>query len=151
LLIDPAINYKIAVVARDPRESGYRRVLNFGHTIGHALESFFQQRDALSILHGDAIAAGMLSESYLSMKVLKMPSHSFSKISSFIVRNFPPCHLDKKEVGPLIDLMLYDKKNKGGEICFTLLEDIGRPMVDVYCSPEVIRTSLEYYREVMAY
>jgi 3-dehydroquinate synthase len=85
------------------------------------------------------------------MKVLRMPSQAFGKISSFILRNFSPCHLDKKEAGILIDFMLHDKKNKEGKICFTLLEDIGKPRIDVYCGPELIRSSLDYYREVTAY
>lgn len=138
------IRIKAAVVTEDFKESGLRKILNFGHTIGHAVESqSFSTDDPL--LHGEAIAIGMITESYLSHKKTGLSNEALSKICSHIIDIFdhnPNYVSDHKSI---IDWMLLDKKNAAGIIKCSLLPQIGKCVVDISCDPTEIIEALDFY------
>ena len=127
--IEKAISIKQRIVAADPYEKKERKLLNFGHTIAHALESFYQSHQQC-IFHGRAVAAGIMVESYLSRKMGFISDDELNHITEFILSLFA---FDDKvlDVEELLPYMMADKKNKQGQIRFTLLESVGKGIVDV--------------------
>ena len=142
-----SLSIKKRIVEADPFEHNIRKALNFGHTIGHAIESYFLESDN-PLLHGEAIAAGMVCESWLSNKKAGLPNSSLEEISSFIKRIYGKAKIPEHSFEILLGLMRNDKKNRGNEINFTLLEEIGVARINFNCSDELIRQSLLYYQEL---
>jgi 3-dehydroquinate synthase len=142
--IRKSVEIKESVIALDPFESGLRKVLNFGHTIGHAIESCSMQKNGKAMMHGEAVAIGMICESYLSYKLLGLPEELLDEITGFIISVFPwkplPGRNDK-----LTELMRSDKKNMHDAICFTLLAGFGQVMIGQQCPESMILESLKYY------
>lgn len=125
-----SVEIKSAVVIRDPFEKNYRKVLNFGHTIGHALESYSLKNDSDPILHGEAVILGMICESLLSHKMQLLNYSATEKIIDSL-RNYLPVHqIQDETIEEIIPLMQHDKKNKGITPGFTLLRNIGKPIID---------------------
>jgi 3-dehydroquinate synthase len=120
----PSLKIKQAIVEEDPFEKGIRKALNFGHTIGHAIESMALETEN-PLLHGEAIATGMVCESYLSLKEAGLTKEEFEEIKAFITRIYQPREILEKDYPELIRLMSKDKKNEGAAINFTLLTGIG--------------------------
>ena len=147
-LVKTSIAVKEFFVEEDPKESGIRKALNFGHTIGHAFESlsFIKQRP---ILHGHAVAAGMVCELYLSHKNCKMPVESLRLTTNFIKEHYPPFVYNCNDYDTLYELMTHDKKNEGGHIIFTLLSNIGNIHINQTVEKNLILESLDFYRENM--
>lgn len=145
-LIAQSVAVKEKIVAEDPKEKGIRKALNFGHTIGHAFESlsFAQQRP---ILHGHAVAAGMICELYLSHKVCGFPSEKLSQLLYYIKEYYPGFAYDCNDYETLYAYMTHDKKNEGGVINFTLLGNIGDVRINQQVSQATILESLDFYRE----
>ncbi len=140
-LIRKSVAVKAAVVESDPREKGLRKALNFGHTIGHAIESM-AIRKGLQIYHGDAVAYGMIAELFLSVRKLGFSGNHFECVKHFIRENYPVYH----SVGAgeeLYELMLHDKKNERNGVNFTLLRHFGEIEIDQYCTKEEIFEALE--------
>jgi 3-dehydroquinate synthase len=146
-LIKRSIEIKHHVVKNDPLEKGLRKTLNFGHTIGHALESFFLEKNETTLLHGEAVAAGMICESYLSFKKNKLSHTELDEITSFIMSLYKQVFFKKEEEIRLIELMQHDKKNEDSNIIFSLLSKIGKSDINKTCSVDLIRDSFKYYRE----
>ncbi|MGL4597393.1 MAG: 3-dehydroquinate synthase, partial [Bacteroidia bacterium] len=134
-LIARSVEIKSDIVQDDPKEKGLRKSLNFGHTIGHALEAFFLERVSSSVLHGEAVAAGMICEAWLSNQQAKLSADELEDITQFIVQRYLPIAIDGDADHRLIELMRHDKKNEGGKIRFTLLDRIGQAKWNVVCSP----------------
>ena len=128
-LIYRTIKVKLDIVKVDPKEQNVRMKLNFGHTIGHALESHFLS--STPIAHGHAVALGICGEAYLSFKKKKISSEEFHQIEDVIVRNFPMIQLTDEDVIDVIERMKNDKKNHSGGIYFVLLEGIGNAITNV--------------------
>lgn len=147
-LIDTSVRIKHHIVSQDPRESGLRKVLNFGHTIGHALESYSLETPAHSLLHGEAVAAGMIVESYLSHKVGGLSEDILGSIVDYISRIYKPYEFDTMSVHRLIELMRNDKKNQGDQIHFTLLTDIGAAEIEKAIAPDLIIEALAFYQNL---
>jgi 3-dehydroquinate synthase len=145
MLVPRSVEIKNRIVLDDPREQGRRKALNFGHTIGHAIESLMMGTQS-SVLHGEAIAAGMICEAYLSNAASTLAVNEMEEITSLLRRTFPAIKIPKSKDRELLSLMQHDKKNSGGKISFTLLSSIGKCTVDNYCSTELIIESLNYYR-----
>ncbi len=142
-LIPKSIAIKNAVVSEDPTENGIRKILNFGHTIGHAIESHFLLTPD-KLLHGEAIAVGMIVEGHLSLQKGWLTEAEFSEISDFIVSSFTlPNSLP--DMNSIADYLLQDKKNDSRGINFSLLNGIGKCEFDVSVSPEMIKKSLTAY------
>ena len=147
-IIHRSIEIKNEVVTADPYEKGLRKILNFGHTIGHAIESHSLMNDKDPLLHGEAIAIGFICESYLSVRYNGLSESELLEIQSMILKYYPKYKLDKASFKALTELMLNDKKNIDGQINFSLLSRIGHCSTDAFCSESDILESLDYYRVI---
>ena len=121
--IKRSVLIKTNIVDSDPEEKGVRKLLNFGHTIGHALESYFLMSTPIS--HGHAVALGMVAESFISWKKGMLTEHDFRAIETSITASFPMIFLEPDAVQNVVNLLHQDKKNEQGRILSTLLSDIG--------------------------
>ncbi len=131
-LLKESVEVKEKVVTEDPKEKGMRKSLNFGHTVGHAIESVAIEKGA-ELYHGDAVAYGMISELYLSVRKKGFDRGLYHEIRSFIMGLYPAYNpLASPE--ELYGLMLHDKKNEKEGVNFTLLEATGKVSIDNYCS-----------------
>ena len=145
-LIYDSVIIKNNVVAKDPTEKGLRKTLNFGHTLGHAIESYFLENDyKTTLLHGEAIAIGMILEAYLSTKMCGLSSDDLSEISDSILKTFSKIQFEEKDYEYILELMKHDKKNSHGVIKFVLLEAIGKSKIDKEVSNEIILEAFKYY------
>ena len=145
--IEKSTKIKIKIVNKDPYETGLRKVLNFGHTIGHAIETYSLINDEKPLKHGEAIAIGIICEAYLSNKLLKLTSKELDSIINFIVYNFEK-YSKKWVYDDLITNMHHDKKNNSNLINFTLLKKLGKAQIDCNCSTELIIESLQFYESL---
>ncbi len=145
-----SVHIKNTVVTTDPQEKNLRKILNFGHTIGHAIESFSLAHDRDPLLHGEAIAAGMIAEAYLSHRLCGLPLESVQEIATVFRGVFPDYALKPEMYEEIMAYMLNDKKNSAGKIGFALLEAIGICRYDVYATKEQIVESLDQYRLLTA-
>ena len=146
VLIHNSLNIKNHFVINDPYEKGIRKALNVGHTIGHALESLsFDKKEPL--LHGEAVANGIICELFLSSQLLGFPEGKTEKITDSILELYRQIKIDEQDIDKLLQIMLFDKKNKDNAINFSLLKDVGSLALDQYVSEEEIRGSLVYYRQ----
>lgn len=139
-LIRRSVTIKNEIVTRDPREQGLRKVLNFGHTIGHAIESLSITR-GVPLLHGEAVALGLVAELYLSVKEKGFPEEVYREVRNFVKQHYPPYPL-MNHVDTLYELMLHDKKNERWGVNFTLLSGIGEFSLDNYCSKDLVVEAL---------
>jgi 3-dehydroquinate synthase len=146
-IIEKSVQIKKAVVDADPKEGGLRKVLNFGHTIGHAFESKFLETER-HLLHGEAIAIGMICEAFLSFKKLRMKKESLEEIQNFILSIFPKFYIEEEEIPGLLQLCLQDKKNEGSTIYFSLLQKIGDCDYNISVSEDEIFESIRYYKNL---
>jgi 3-dehydroquinate synthase len=145
-LIRQSVGIKSAVVEADPLEGGYRKVLNFGHTVGHAVESYLMAEPGRELLHGEAIAVGMLCEAYLSVKKGLLPHLSLDKIETFIVSIYEKVKLTEEDIKAITQLALQDKKNTKSTINCTLLQGIGKAVYDQPVTLPEIQESLRHYQ-----
>lgn len=143
-LVKTSVEVKNFFVSKDPFEHDIRKMLNFGHTIGHAIESFsFTQNTPL--LHGHAVAAGMVCELWLSCKYLNFPEFEMIEAVGFIKKYYAHFWFSSYDFDALYSLMLHDKKNDNGTINFSLLEAPGKFKINCVCSKEDIFNSLNFY------
>src|SRR5699024_11854756 len=134
------------IVSQDRNESGLRKQLNFGHTIGHAIESYFLQNNN-PILHGEAIAAGMLIELKLSTDQLNFSKSKFQIIENFLLNVFGKILLQELDLNEIINNLAFDKKNIKGNINFVLLDEIGSPRIDYQVPDNKIIQAIQYYKK----
>ncbi|MCL8005985.1 3-dehydroquinate synthase [Gelidibacter japonicus] len=146
-LIHQSVEIKNHVVTEDPNEHGLRKTLNFGHTLGHAIESYFlSQTDKEELLHGEAIAIGMIMEAYISSHLLGFPKDDLKTIKETFLKIFKRVTIEASDHNAIIDLLKYDKKNEHGNINFVLLQRIGMPKIDCLVENELIIKAFDYYR-----
>lgn len=145
-MVADSVAVKERIVREDPKERGIRKALNFGHTVGHAYESLSFKKNR-PLLHGHAVAAGIVSELYLSHVLAGFPSSRLSTVVRYIKDYYPPFVFDCTDYETLYELMTHDKKNEGGVINFTLLSDIGEVRINRQVAKERILESLDFYRE----
>lgn len=143
-LLNKSADIKMSVVQLDPEETGLRKVLNFGHTIGHALETRSMLKDKKPLSHGEAVAIGIICESFLSYKLLGLPEPLLGEICDVVLESFPWKALPAKHT-EILPLLKADKKNENGELCFTLIAGFGQVMINQACPESYIIESLEYY------
>ena len=145
-LLRRSVEIKGEVVTEDPLEKGLRKILNFGHTLGHAVETFHLE-NGLDILHGEAIAIGMIMEMHLSQHKGWIDHTQVDDFSEWIMELF-----GKMDTVPSADhlypLMAQDKKNSGDAIRFALIDSIGSCKYDVELEQDAIRDAVEYYRNL---
>ncbi|AXG71199.1 3-dehydroquinate synthase [Kordia sp. SMS9] len=145
-LIYDSVIIKNAVVTEDPKEHGLRKILNFGHTLGHAIESYLLTHETKkALLHGEAIAVGMVLESYISSKQEQFPQEKLAEIKRVIIDMYGKVSFENSDYESIIDLMKYDKKNSHGNINFVLLNDIGAPVLDKTVPNETIVEAFNFY------
>lgn len=145
VLIPHSVAFKKEVVETDPKEGGLRKILNFGHTVGHAVESYFLSADR--IFHGEAIAVGMICESFIGWKKNLITKEELDQIAASLKQVYPPVILPSART-PILELMSQDKKNKGNRILMALTKGIGQAVWDVEVSAEEIDASLDYYQSI---
>lgn len=145
-LVAKSVQVKERIVEEDPTEKGIRKALNLGHTVGHALESLALEREK-PVLHGYAVAWGMICELYLSVIKCGFPKEKFRQTVQFIRANYGDFPLDCKQYDRLFEFMKHDKKNEAGIINFTLLADIGDIRINQQATKEEIFESLDFLRE----
>lgn len=143
-LIKDSTLIKMDVVNRDPNEKGLRKILNFGHTIGHAVESEYLESEH-PLLHGEAIAIGMLIESVLSYENELIGKEELNEIFYNILSIFPKHPLPQEIIPNLLEWMKNDKKNTAGKIGFSLLDGIGKCKYDIFLNENQIKEGIEFY------
>lgn len=144
-----SVQIKNEVIRQDPKESGLRKILNFGHTIGHAVETYSLENDMHSLLHGEAIAIGMICEAYLSHKYNGLNEEELQELVKFLRQVFPDYELKAESFPELIAVMKNDKKNSDGKIGFSLLTKIGHCSYNHYLEEDKIKEALNYYQELI--
>ncbi|MCD8080460.1 MAG: 3-dehydroquinate synthase [Bacteroides sp.] len=147
-LVGKSVRIKEDIVRQDPYERGIRKALNLGHTIGHAFESLALEENR-PVLHGYAVAWGMICELYLSVVKAGFPQEKMRRTNQFIRENYGSFLFDCKQYDRLYERMLHDKKNTAGIINFTLLNDIGEIAINQTADKELIFETLDFYRECM--
>ncbi len=173
-MVAESIAVKERIVAEDPHEHGIRKALNFGHTIGHALEEFALQQATPSggavvstaptnqttggaaispapknrpLLHGYAVAFGLIGELYMSARKAGFPTERLHQTARFIRENYAQTEFTCNDYPTLLNLMRHDKKNTSGVINFTLLHNIGDIRINQTATDEEIREALDFIRE----
>ncbi|HVV55755.1 MAG TPA: 3-dehydroquinate synthase [Mucilaginibacter sp.] len=144
-LVYHSVEIKNKVVIEDPNEKGIRKSLNYGHTIGHAIETWSLTHDADPLTHGEAIAAGMICEAKLSAMKAGLSDGELAEIRDVILKLYPKYRLDKANFGAIYSIMLKDKKNQSGKINASLLTRVGQCRIDNICTEDEIYESLDYY------
>ena len=144
--IERSVAIKSEVVLKDPKEKHWRKILNFGHTLGHAIEShFLTHPDKKRLLHGEAIAIGMITEAYLSIAYSGLSVREAEEIRSVFDRWFPKIVLTEADQKSILTLLRHDKKNKGDKIRFVLLERIGTPQIDLEIDQKAFDEAFSFY------
>ena len=148
-LIYESVLIKHEIVEKDPYENGIRKHLNYGHTLGHAIESYFLSHpDKNDLLHGEAIAVGMILESFISSKLLGFPKTDLEQMTKVIQGIYAPVIIEKSDIPPIVELLKYDKKNEHGNINFVLLESIGKPKINCLVDNTLIVDAFDYYSSI---
>jgi 3-dehydroquinate synthase len=146
-LIHRSIVIKNEIVSQDPTENGIRKALNFGHTLGHAIESYFLENEAKTdLLHGEAIAAGMIMESYISWQKGLLTEVEYLEIKQNLKNVFGTVVFEENDLQPIMDLLIHDKKNEYGKIQFALLDGIGQIKINQEADNELITKSFTDYK-----
>ena len=144
-----SVAVKMGVVKIDPNEKGLRKALNFGHTIGHAIETYSQKFDSVPLLHGEAIAIGLICESFISMEQLDLDEKDLNKITNLISKHFLHYKIKPGTAEELFSYMHQDKKNTEiAQLNFSLINKIGEPVWDQILDEKLVRESLHFYAQL---
>ncbi len=147
VLLRHSAEFKSSIVQQDPTENGIRKILNAGHTIGHALESYFLEQGN-KILHGEAVAAGLVAEAWLSVKHGLLSREDLDEISGYILRIFGKLTIESSDMLAIAQLCAQDKKNKGNKVLCVLSEGIGKARWDCAVTEDEIVDALAFYRSL---
>jgi 3-dehydroquinate synthase len=145
-IIYKSIIIKNDVVIQDPKEENLRKVLNYGHTVGHAIESYFLEHNTLeNLTHGEAIAIGMVIEAYLSHKLHDFPLTELTALKEYIHKTFGKTTIATEHYTAILDLMKHDKKNINGSVRYILLKDVSDYVINATAPNELVIEGLDYY------
>tara|TARA_R110002126_G_scaffold291189_1_gene450814 strand:- start:6080 stop:7138 length:1059 start_codon:yes stop_codon:yes gene_type:complete len=145
-LIFRSVAIKNEVVLQDPKEKNLRKILNYGHTLGHAIESFYlESEDKENLTHGEAIAIGMVCESYMSFKLLGFSIKKVNEIKQVVLSIYNKTNLLKNDFSAILELLKHDKKNVNGQVNFVLLNDYEDFKIDCKVPLELAIESMEFY------
>jgi 3-dehydroquinate synthase len=144
-LIPHSIAFKSRIVSEDPKESGVRKILNLGHTIGHAIESHFLKAGQ-PLTHGEAIVIGLIAEAHISFQKKTLGKINLDQITGYLISEYGKCELPQSN--ELLPLMQQDKKNRGKEIRMALIDGVGRAVWDVKISENEIVNAISYYQSL---
>lgn len=143
-IIGHSVRIKWSIVESDRYEGGDRKKLNFGHTIGHALESY-SQKWTVPLSHGEAVALGMIMEAYISYRESNLPAEELNDIVATLRSFYELREWTVEDHAILLELMMNDKKNVDGSLRFTLLAEIGNAVIDVPVSTERVLEAFKFY------
>jgi len=146
-LIKKSVDIKNHIISKDPKEQNIRKLLNFGHTLGHGIESYMNYQKKIKVSHGKAVAVGMVLASYLSHKINKIPISSVDEIKNVVNDIYPNLVFNKNEINEIIKLLQYDKKNVSGKVLFVLLQEIGKADYDYEVPEKYIFEAFDYYQK----
>lgn len=145
-LIHQSIQIKNTIVCEDLTENGVRKSLNFGHTLGHAIESYFLENESkTTLLHGEAIAVGMILESYISREKNLLTNNEYQEIKYIINDIFERIEFLQVDIDKIIELLIFDKKNEFGKVQFALLDGIGKIKINQESDNQLIYKAFEDY------
>lgn len=146
-LIYDSVVIKNTIVLEDRTENGIRKSLNFGHTLGHAIESYcLENQNKESLLHGEAIAIGMILEAYISMDLGLITNEEYQEIKYILSDIYDPIEFNQNDIEKCIELLIYDKKNEFGTIQYALLDGIGKIKINQTASNELIYRAFKDYQ-----
>ena len=145
--IESSLEIKNNIVEEDPKEAGVRKLLNFGHTIGHAIESHYLDSE-FHLRHGEAIAIGMISEAFLSTIRTGLSEKELLDITDYLISIYGWRNINENDFEEIVRLTIQDKKNTNNQVNCVLLESIGRAVYDVVINEEEIISSLAYYNSL---
>ncbi len=148
-LIHRSAAIKCALVEADPLDKSVRKKLNFGHTIGHALEAYSWEGPVRSLLHGEAIAVGMICAAWISWRRNLLAREDLDAITAHLLELYKPYPLETADAHRIIEIMRNDKKNREGQFRFTLLNGIGDALVDQRVNAAMVTSALDHYRELV--
>ena len=143
-LIYRSIEIKNTIVKEDPTENGIRKALNFGHTLGHAIESYLLASQK-PLLHGEAIAIGMILESYIAKEKKLLATEEYLEIKNTLKSLFEELVFTQNDILAIIELLIHDKKNEYGKVQFALINGIGKTILNQECDNEIIIKSFADY------
>lgn len=143
-----AIKIKSAIVKKDPKEKNLRKLLNFGHTAGHAIESYSLANDNNPLFHGECVAMGILIESYLSYKTSGLKRTEIKAVAEYLDEVYVFPKLSELAINEIIVLMLHDKKNQNGNLNFTLLSKIGKGIIDCAVPSKMLNDAFLFYNDM---
>ena len=145
-LIHGSVVIKSEVVEIDPNENGLRKTLNYGHTLGHAIESYFLDNpEKEKLLQGEAIGIGMILATYISFKQLGFPKDKLEEVKDTFLLLFKKVTFEESDYQQIMNLLKYDKKNEYGNINFVLLSDIGESKINCKVENSLILEAFNYY------
>lgn len=146
-LIYRSVEIKNEIVIQDPTEKNIRKALNFGHTLGHAIESYFlENENKTTLLHGEAIAVGMILESYISLHKNLISPTEYSEIKTAIQAIYDHIEFEENDIDPILELLVHDKKNEYGLIQFALIEGIGKIKINQSVENKLILEAFQDYK-----
>ena len=146
-LIYRSVAIKNEIVTEDPTEKNIRKALNFGHTLGHAIESYFlENENKTTLLHGEAIAIGMILESYISLEKGLLTSNEYQVIKSTIKAIYDAVVFEENDIAPILELLIHDKKNEYGNIQFALIDGIGKIKINQSVENNLILKAFQDYK-----
>lgn len=146
-IIEHSVNVKEYFVSNDLTENNIRKALNLGHTVGHAFESLAMEQNR-PILHGYAVAYGMIAELFLSKEKCGLSSTELESTNNWLKNIYGKFEIQENDYNRLFELMTHDKKNESGRINFTLIPAIGKIEINQDCDKELIFSALDYYRNL---
>jgi 3-dehydroquinate synthase len=147
-LIYDSVVIKNKIVLEDPTEQNLRKILNFGHTLGHAVESYFLESEKHeTLLHGEAIAIGMILEAFLSHKLTGLSADELLDIKNTFLTRYTKVSFTKADIDAILSLLKFDKKNSHGKINFVLLNRIGDPVIDIQIPHDLYDEAFSYYKD----
>jgi 3-dehydroquinate synthase len=146
--IKRSVSIKKDIVEHDPTEKGLRKILNFGHTIGHAIESYYLNK-GLPLKHGEAVAIGMITETFLSVQKKYLSESEGNAVIQYLLKVFPNPPIDESSIEDIIKNASHDKKNLDNKIKAVLLKSIGEAFYDADISNSDIRSAIVYYNQLV--
>jgi 3-dehydroquinate synthase len=145
-LLKAAVSVKTNIVEADPKEKNERKKLNFGHSIGHALESWYLENNkSQQLFHGEAVAAGMIIESYIALKKELINQSYYLMIKDLVTLYFDIIIIDSESIDAIISFLIHDKKNSKSELLFVLPSDLFKVQIDCKVSSDEVKEALLNY------
>jgi len=146
-LIWDSVEIKKEIVQKDPFEKDLRKSLNYGHTLGHAIESYYLDKENKpTLLHGEAVAIGIILATHISWESEGFPLKTLNDVTKTVLQHFPKQHFSDNDIEAVIKLMVFDKKNRNGKTLFVLLNDIGQQKTNCEVNNSLIYNAFEFYK-----